>query len=589
MVRDAYGNAAAAEDDDGGDDARASAPTPSLSEASRSALSLQLAAATSKCGWYLSSCVAYVACDGERRAELCRLLRAGGATRMDTLRNGVTHVLLGPHGLPPREAEVVRAIEPAPVLCRRQWLLECTRARAHLPAPRNLTLSAVTTVGAPHRGAGAGSSGNTDGRASRSGRDSKRESKRAKVSGPFEGLRFAALTAGLPDHSKALQRIAELGGEVMLECAPGEADESVVEQLRKMHYVLCPEALPGLRKLLAGRRIPVVTMPWVQACRRAKRVVDSTESVSYEPLPFAVPLPAMQGTVEGAGAGAGAGSGSSEGGDGVRVCVTQYAGAVRREIMYVARLLGAQYLPDCDARCTHLVAMRPDALTDDTKFGYAVARGIPVVRCEWLWEAARTGTVPDTAEFAVRPTRAGQAAGDTPMPASTEGHSDSRGGGSEAEQRAEAEAEAEAEEDEEEAELVDPAIVELQKQARKVSCCCCCCDGCDVLCVARVGAVGEGFSCLITRNALSPLSYVAGLTALLVPVLGRRTGPASRRAACALGAGATPVLDTRCGEPFARSGFRQGRRGRLWRGHALLVCSAHGRSGCRCSGRRGRR
>ncbi|KAL8542182.1 hypothetical protein ACS0TY_003153 [Phlomoides rotata] len=344
---------------------------------------------------YLSECrILLVGFEASEFRKLVDMVRQGGGSRYVSVREKLTHVVVGN----PSESEIkeIRSLAAFGVISivKRVWLEECTLKKKEVPVVQShiaydlllpkdsvifIKATATRTAGLKHGKSSVSQLVDDNILENRNiksdvlfglNRETKLEvhsrvsngSKHIKSSTVFKGklFRFSSSFPG-KQRPEIVLWINKGGGEV------------VDDQTGKnVHFIV--ESHGVSPSLTNSARITYVTTHWIYSCLEDGCLLDISSYILYSPLSCKLPLPGLEG---------------------YRLCVSQYDVKERKLLRNLCHVIGVKYGEKLTKKVTHLLCK----FTDGDKFGAACRWGIHVATAEWVYACAMQNKVVELKEF----------------------------------------------------------------------------------------------------------------------------------------------------------------------------------------------
>eukprot|EP00898_Chlorokybus_atmophyticus_P002412 jgi/Chlat1/3171/Chrsp22S03403 len=157
-----------------------------------------------------------------------------------------------------------------------------------------------------------------------------------------------------------------------------------IQTVQNAGGVLCdrdesPDYLIGSCSSLNNPRCslcPIVTLAWLEACCRRNELLDPYGSITYQPLPVALPLSNMAN---------------------IKVSVSGFADSERSALLQLAKVLGGKSYETLSRKTTHLIAEKQGT----EKCQKAAEWGTVVVSSAWLYSCAKQGKLLPAEDFSL--------------------------------------------------------------------------------------------------------------------------------------------------------------------------------------------
>lgn len=131
-------------------------------------------------------------------------------------------------------------------------------------------------------------------------------------------------------------------------------------------FLIATEVLSQKYQYAVQKNIPILHPSWIDACWESRSVVDTVNYI----------LPPFSGCI---------------------ISVTGLGTGMRNMIQQLVTIYGAQFSPNLNKRCTHLIANAPTGV----KYKYAESWRIPVVTMEWIFTSLKINACAPTKNFLV--------------------------------------------------------------------------------------------------------------------------------------------------------------------------------------------
>ncbi|KAH6769080.1 hypothetical protein C2S51_014416 [Perilla frutescens var. frutescens] len=337
---------------------------------------------------YLSECkillVGFEACE---LRKLVNMVRRGGGSRYMSVREKLTHVIVGNPSK--NEIKEIRSLAAFGVIniVKTSWLEECTLKKKEVPVlqghiaydlllPKDSAVfSAARMVSLKEEKSSASQlveNDNVESRNSQSGlkEDAKlkvqrrlnNDIKHIKSSTVFRGKLFC-FSSTFPEEQRPeiVMWVTEGGGEVV-----ADQNRKNVHFIVERHGLVCCPTHTSWTSY--------ITTHWIHSCLEEGCLLDISSHILYSPLSCKIPLPGFEG---------------------YRLCVSRYDMKERQLLRNLCYVLGVKYVEKLTKKVTHLLSK----FTDGDKYEAACRWGIHVVTADWIYECARQNKVVDVKGF----------------------------------------------------------------------------------------------------------------------------------------------------------------------------------------------
>lgn len=344
---------------------------------------------------YLSECrILLVGFEASDLRKLVNMVRRGGGSRYMSVREKLTHVVVGNPSQ--NEIKEIRSLAAFGVIniVKMSWLEDCTLKKKEVPVLQShiaydLLLPKDSVV---FNGTSAASRASLkEGKSSASqlvdndiveSRNSQSDMllglkedaklkvqsrlnngvKHIKSSTVFRGKLFH-FSSTFPEEQRPeiVMWVTEGGGEV------------VADQNRKnVHFIV--ERHGVVSCLTHTSWTSYITTHWIHSCLEEGCLLDISSHILYSPLACNIPLPGFEG---------------------YRLCASRYDMKERQLLRNLCYVLGVKYVEKLTKKVTHLLCK----FADGDKYEAASRWGIRVVTADWLYECAKQNKVVDVKGF----------------------------------------------------------------------------------------------------------------------------------------------------------------------------------------------